>query len=34
MKRKSGLEALRHVMLGGGAPDVETRAQLKRYACG
>lgn len=31
-RQKSGLEALRHVMLGGGALDQETRAQLKRWA--
>ena len=31
-RQKSGLEALRHVMLGGGALDQETRVQLKRCA--
>ena len=31
-RQKSGLEALRHVMLGGGALDQETRAQLQRWA--
>ncbi|MDG1093878.1 MAG: AMP-binding protein [Paracoccaceae bacterium] len=31
-RQNTGLEALRHVMLGGGALDQETRAQLKRCA--
>lgn len=31
-RQKRGLEALRHVMLGGGALDQETRSQLKRWA--
>jgi long-chain acyl-CoA synthetase len=31
-RQNTGLEALRHVMLGGGALDQETRAQLKRWA--
>ena len=31
-RQKSGLEALRHVMLGGGALDQETRARLNRWA--
>ncbi|MDA9943148.1 AMP-binding protein [Paracoccaceae bacterium] len=31
-RENTGLEALRHVMLGGGALDQETRAQLKRCA--